>query len=649
MMREKKIEQEQYYHIAEQDCFVDMSECFRCNCGQCCNITGPRKTGKSMLLSALRCYYDQKYDSAAFFDHAACSEREPKHWERNKHPVLFLDFSDFAATNITGALRFFRAKMSALYLEHMECFEACWSPHSAGVFLDMIEGKSTRQNLQRSLLEMVYLSRRSGNRNDCPLILIDEAGKPLLYAAKYGYLNQLMPFYDAFLEIDHYELTFGIMTTSYAPIDTDVPYSLKYLRNKPIHLVEPCRRIAVQNGIVPGKVIESRYLFNDRRFFHREISLKECFNEMVNQEGFSSEENNSYPIVLPEEAMVLIAEKRAWIVQRKREDAVTKRKQKIQSRKEYAVPLPEECEIPSAFAGVRELNFQVRNQERYDQMNHQLVDLYDQYGKDISQSQAYLIIQGVRNEEEKYVFPDGYLTDLKTYAEEQKNIYRVHSSRDENWLRLNISRHADEPGYSDLALVKSYLSVADDMNCGEVFQQVVRFLIDFGIHRFHAKIARRKRSDHICLWTAREDFFRLEDYLQKSKIHLMKPLPFVAYRGEIGISREMFSWKSYNGVISGLIRNYLAMIDHREEISLLDMYALYVRAWNGDLAEDHPFTIEYKPANAQELLILLETLNVMVGGCELTDDHLLLNGNQKLWYALGQAKNWFEVGMKLKA
>ena len=60
--------------------------------------------------------------------------------------------------------------------------------------------------------------------------------------------------------------------------------------------------------------------------------------------------------------------------------------------------------------------------------------------------------------------------------------------------------------------------------------------------------------------------------------------------------------------------------------------------------DDHPFTKEFKRENAQALLILLESISVILGDGDISDDHILLNGNDNLWLKLGKSKNWYEMG-----
>lgn len=173
---------------------------------------------------------------------------------------------------------------------------------------------------------------------------------------------------------------------------------------------------------------------------------------------------------------------------------------------------------------------------------------------------------------------------------------------------------------------------------------MVSFLVQICNRRFHAKVSRYKRSDQICLWIPREDFFALERHIATFDEELVTPLPFVAYRNKLGISREFCKWDSHNGAQATLISCYLQQIKDEAEIDAIDMYSLYVRAWNGELDESHPFTKEFKRNDAQELLVLLETLDVILGNATLTDDCLLLSNDGSLWGDLGCAKNWHAVG-----
>lgn len=129
---------------------------------------------------------------------------------------------------------------------------------------------------------------------------------------------------------------------------------------------------------------------------------------------------------------------------------------------------------------------------------------------------------------------------------------------------------------------------------------------------------------------------------------LYTPLEFVPYRKKIGITREFYSWSSYNGLVSELIALYLQNISSKDDIDVMDMYSKYVRAWNGDLEDNDSFGDRFKASNAQELIILLESMDVIINDAPLHDDNIMYNSNGKMWCALGQSKNWHEVGLNMR-
>ena len=626
------------------DCF---SSYFCTSHYDCINIYGPRGSGKALFLEKAR-------------EFCGIDESEIQREHGDKHPIIFLDFSDFCCVSFDDALCYFRAKMSELYISYIETCGEELTYRKWEQYLDVLEGRCDEKKLKKSLLELVYHIRfryrwnnRRGISSENPLILIDEISKPLLYAANYNFLSEMQEFLDGFLEIDHYELTAGIITTSYAPINTDVFYDLKYIRNEPVNNLEPLKHYCLDRNIPLDLEFQNmHYSYCGRRFFSTKISLEECFSRM--KEEYETVSNSSdtmiagektYLINISKEMRSFISDKRHWIEEARKADIEAENNRIERERQEYAASLPENCIIPSQFAGVRELHMDITDQYQYEKINDILKGLFDAHGRKIVLHDVYDAIQGFRKKEKKTKRVTSTIDSLKTYADSLEKIYSCWTdTHDDYWGKIDIKRVEHEKGYGDMALIKVYISVSDRERIIEVFEDIIRFLIDKGEHVFHSKVSRFERNDHICLWVGREDFFLLEKYIYKYDNILFTPLTFVAYRGKLGISREFYSWDSHNGVQSGLICTYLKTIDSREKIDLIDMYKLFVRGWNGDLDEDHPLTKEFKKENAQALLILLESLNVILGNEVITDDHLLLNGDGDFWMKLGQSKNWFEVG-----
>ena len=624
------------------------------------NVYGCRGSGKTSFLLALRLYFGWGHDTWQNDDHS-----EQQNRSREWHPIIWLDFSGFGATSFEGAVLWFSLKMSQLYAAalrvrthghwHFDTYERC---------LDIIEGTCDQDVLACSLLEMVHIARHHsgpGYHSCRPIILIDEVSRPLIYAAEYGFLNEMQSFMDSFLDIDHYELDGGIITTSFAPPNVDVDLRLIHLDNVPVNDIEPLARFCEQRGIELRADYRRRMGWRTMRYFDTCIDLKDCFAELTKTSkdmptatgqaavGMGASQatctvaHRSTRIALSDETLAFVREGRDWARQQRAAHEQAELERKEQERREYAAPLSDSCEIPSRFAGVRELRMDAGNPEARESLNSLLQLLYAHKGPKIVQRDVYDSIQGLNEHAGRLHGISEALQKLKELACARIGINRCSIDiHDDYWGRFDFEYGEDNREYDDLSLVKVYLSTRDHTNCVALFQDVVTFLAQTCRHRFHAKVSRYKRSDQICLWVPRRDFFALERHIA-SYDELVTPLPFVAYRNKLGVSREFCSWDSHNGVQATLISCYLQQMGDEASIDVLDMYSMYVRAWNGELDEDHPLTKEFMHSNAQELLILLETLDVLLGNAELTDDCLLLNGDGSLWYALGSARNWHAV------
>ena len=615
------------------------------------NICGPRRSGKSSFLSALIHYFgciggneDKEKDIS--------DESEETVWtHKHCHPIIFLDFSDCVVKTYDEAIKYIKSQMSTLYLSWLyKLDEDSFHHYTAWEgYLDILDGNCCESELAGSLLKMVHLIRLSDKYTEIhtrPMIFIDEVSKPLLYAAEYGFEDRLKSFYDTFLDIDHYELTGGIYTTSYAPTNTNVYFDLKYIEDKPINTIPALLEFGKKSGLSLQDDVQESYFWPHNRYFDRTINLKECFHEMLCESGDFKEycDFNTHPDA---EILGFISQKRKWIEETRKKEEKELQRRKEEERIEYKSPLSDTCTIPSKFAGIRSLNVEITDEDRHIKLNSILKELYLKRGREIRADEVYDKLQNISGSDERIKGIDKLLEELQLNAEANKAVYSCSVNlRDHYWGRFDVSRQKSEPGYSDMALIKVYLTAAEEKKILSIFGATVEFLINQGKHRFHAKVARRRRTDHICLWTAREDFFALEKYLKKVDKDLITPLPFIAYRNKLGISREFYSWDSHNGVQASMISLYLQHIDNISDVEVLTMYSEYVKAWNGELPDDHYLSKEYKRNNAQEFLILIETLDILLGNSKITDDHFLLNGDENLWMALGEAKNWFQIGKR---
>ncbi|WP_185752390.1 hypothetical protein [Butyrivibrio sp. AE2032] len=603
------------------------------------NIFGPNNSGKTAYLNALRAYNSEKFDTDT------CNNYD-------RHFVIYLDFSDFAAIAYIDAVNYFRKKMSELYQSLYEDVQEGLSYYTTLEFyLNVIEGISDERELARSLGDIAHFVRCGRQSQYCfrPLILIDEVSRPLIYAAKYGFLDEMKEFYDAFLDIDHYEMASGIITTSFAPANTDVHFDLKYIQDVPVNQYEPMKSICKSNGIELVEPKREKGSLYNNRYFDDIVSLEQCLDKLIAEESFIESPLSRYEIELSPEIKSFVSSKRIQVIVDKYEHEKAEKKRLEREIIEFEQPLATGIVIPSRFAGIRELEFDIIKRGEYDRINAVLMELYDKYGAEVYAQNVYFDIQHIGYCYENESEIRSVVGMLKDYADSKGCSYRCCIDvRDHDWAKIKYERFENDPGYGDMALIKVYISVIKSSEIIHVFDDVVRFLIDNGTHRFCAKTAIRERTDHICFWLGREDFFLLEKYVAKYDEILEKTLDFVPYRGKIGITREFYSWLSYNSFLSELIEVYLKDVEGRMGIDVLEMYSSYVKAWNGELEADSAFSKKFRESNAQELLVLLESLDVILGKATIEDDSILLSGDGELWRALGNSKNWYEVGVNIK-
>ena len=603
------------------------------------NICGPIHAGKTSFLKAiLQCSED-------------CDHNSHDDYCRDRHFTIFLDFSDYSGKTLEEAICYFRKKMSDLYVLLYEKVKAELEYYKKlEWYLSVEESTCDEEVLRHSLVNVVRLVRYGKNYHDYyyrSLILIDEISRPILYASKYGYYNELMEFYNAFLDIDHYEMTAGIITTSYSPVNTKVFYGLKYIKDVLVNEIEPLKKICTMQGV---ELVESQESFRsgDTSFLEEPITLENCFEKMMIESDFDEVTDYDYGIELIESIKKAIASERIWIDVRKYEEKQAEKKKKEKEKREYAEPLAWGVDIPSQYAGIRKLDFSEDCAGQRMALNEKLKDLYEKYGQSANTELIYDDIQHIGKLCKNINEIKSLIAELKEYASARGHIKRCWTNVDDaHWGRINVEKEKCDC-LGDLALVKLYVSVKDNKNILTVFNSIIRFLIDECKDIFHAKIAMRERDDHICLWVSKADFLKLEKHLSRFDELLNSPLEFVPYRGKIGITREFYSWSSYNYSLSELIASYLQTIDSKDDIDVMDMYSKYVIAWNGDLEENNSFAEKFKMSNAQELIILLESLKIILENTSVHDDNILLNCDANMWCKLGESRNWHEVSVRMK-
>ena len=297
--------------------------------------------------------------------------------------------------------------------------------------------------------------------------------------------------------------------------------------------------------------------------------------------------------------------------------------------------------VPSLNAGLKTYTM-LQDNPAYAAREAILKDLFGRYGKDATQYVIYEDLQGIDRSEGTGLCRD-HIESLKELAISMQDKWK--ECRTDTgygrWWKFSVESVGPEAGWvSDLALIKVYISLRDISKTEQLFCEAVRELLTYSDSRFHAKVSRIKRKDIMCFWVSRRAFYDLENYFSECGEVIGGTMPFIAYRGRLGISRELATFDSHNSEQALLISSYFNSLEKEDDVSLFRMYDLLIKAWNQELPADHPVMKAFQYTRAQTVLLLLDTMDVITGKTVLDTDHLLLQENGNIWWALGQASSW---------
>ena len=286
-----------------------------------------------------------------------------------------------------------------------------------------------------------------------------------------------------------------------------------------------------------------------------------------------------------------------------------------------------------------------KDSDGYRMREKLLREMYGRFGKNAEMEEIYRWFQGV-DRTRRTDWTEEAVSALRELPDrcpkEDGEWKRVDISKDDYWVWVK-SEAVEEGFISQSELIKVYVSPEDTLEISAMFTEAVSTLLRRARYTFYSKAARVCRNDPICFWVTEHDYPILEEFFGTGRYTLTEKLPFVAYLNGLGIGREAISWTSQNGIQAILIAAYLSMKDNEEDLDLEEMYSLMVKGWNGELGEDHPIQEKFMCENAQVIMILLETIDVITGNTPLDRNNLLLRGEGRLWRALRHGNSWIEV------
>ena len=201
-----------------------------------------------------------------------------------------------------------------------------------------------------------------------------------------------------------------------------------------------------------------------------------------------------------------------------------------------------------------------------------------------------------------------------------------------DWIQVIISRKSSAPNVSPdkPENLKVYANISSE-DAPEIFIDSLRYLLDNAESTFAAKISTFSRADQVCYWLSPGDFWHLGSYYRPIADKMLTTLPFIAYFGKLGISKDL-PWPdiSHNELQARIISDYLKTISSPDDIDLEAMYNHYITTWNGD------------NGSVLSFITILDTLDGLLQG-GLESNSLLLTDNRELWKTLANSRRWDDV------
>ncbi len=160
----------------------------------------PRRFGKSLNLSMLRCWFEKRDEdlSNLFSDLAIWQAGDAYRAHFQRHPVIYFNFKAGKGGTFEEALRSIRRKLAILFEEHGALLTSGkLTEREARDYRQVIDGSADLTIIEQALLDLSrYLRRVHGER---VVILIDEYDEPIHEAYFRGYADDLLAFMRAFL------------------------------------------------------------------------------------------------------------------------------------------------------------------------------------------------------------------------------------------------------------------------------------------------------------------------------------------------------------------------------------------------------------------------------------------------------------------
>lgn len=188
----KKIIENDYYYI---DKTIMIKEFW--DDGEIVLITRPRRFGKTLNMSMLKYFFDNKEENKELFKNLEIYNDEEMMKYQGKYPVIYLSFRGCGASTAEETILSIKTELRAEVLRHSHIREVLKDSYKQ-LFDDLIDPKASNIGFTKSislLSELIYIA--SGLK---PIVLIDEYDNPMNNAYINGFYEDVIKFLKPFYE-----------------------------------------------------------------------------------------------------------------------------------------------------------------------------------------------------------------------------------------------------------------------------------------------------------------------------------------------------------------------------------------------------------------------------------------------------------------
>ena len=183
--------------------------------GEVTLITRPRRFGKTLNMSMLKCFFDVSMDNRHLFDGLkimGCGDIVEKYM--NNYPVVFITLKDVEFRTFSGSIDKLRYLVSETYQQNLYLYESDkLSERQKSMFYTYYMGKATESEMEsalRFLMECLHTYYKKK-----VIILLDEYDAPINNALMEGHYQEMIGFMRGFLGSvfkSNNFLEFGVLT-----------------------------------------------------------------------------------------------------------------------------------------------------------------------------------------------------------------------------------------------------------------------------------------------------------------------------------------------------------------------------------------------------------------------------------------------------